>query len=109
MIGVGDDEYFVASDPSPIIEYTNKVVYLEDDEIAVIQKNKDLKIITIKNLEKTPYIQQLEMSLSQIEKGGYEHFMLKEIFEQPQSVKDSMRGRLSLAKQTIADVYKRQI
>jgi len=102
VIGVGDDEYFVASDPSPIIEYTNKVVYLEDDEIAVIQKNKDLKIITIKNLEKTPYIQQLEMSLSQIEKGGYEHFMLKEIFEQPQSVKDSMRGRLSLAKQTIA-------
>lgn len=102
VIGVGDDEYFVASDPSPIIEYTNKVVYLEDNEIAVIQKNKDLKIITIKNLEKTPYIQQLEMSLSQIEKGGYEHFMLKEIFEQPQSVKDSMRGRLSLAKQTIA-------
>jgi glucosamine--fructose-6-phosphate aminotransferase (isomerizing) len=67
-----------------------------------MQKEKDLKIITIKNAEKTPYIQQLEMSLSQIEKGGYKHFMLKEIFEQPQSVRDSMRGRLSLSKQTIS-------
>jgi len=102
VIGVGNDEFFVASDPSPLIEYTNKVVYLEDDEIAVMQKEKDLKIITIKNAEKTPYIQQLEMSLSQIEKGGYKHFMLKEIFEQPQSVRDSMRGRLSLSKQTIS-------
>lgn len=102
VIGVGNDDFFVASDPSPLIEYTNKVVYLEDDEIAVMQKEKDLKIITIKNAEKTPYIHQLEMSLSQIEKSGYEHFMLKEIFEQPQSVRDSMRGRLSLYKQTIS-------
>jgi len=96
VIGIGKDEFFVASDATPIIEYTSHVVFLNDEEIAVIERNKELKIKTIKNQEKTPYIQKLEMSLGEIEKGGYDHFMLKEIFEQPRSIYDSMRGRLHL-------------
>ncbi|MEM9024115.1 MAG: glutamine--fructose-6-phosphate transaminase (isomerizing), partial [Bacteroidota bacterium] len=94
VIGVGDSEYFVASDATPIVEYTKNVVYLEDGEIAVITKGKDLRLFNIDKKEKTPYIQELEMQLEQLEKGGYEHFMLKEIYEQPQSILDSMRGRL---------------
>jgi glucosamine--fructose-6-phosphate aminotransferase (isomerizing) len=93
VIGVGDDEYFLASDATPIIEYTNQVVYLDDYEIAVIRDNK-LQIKTIENVETNPYINQLEMELEAIEKGGYEHFMLKEINEQPRSIADCMRGRL---------------
>lgn len=96
VIGIGKDEFFVASDATPIIEYTNNVVYLGDEEIAIIERNKELKMITILNQERTPYIQKLEMSLSAIEKGGFPHFMLKEIFEQPHSIEDSMRGRLHL-------------
>ena len=98
VIGIGDNEFFIASDPSPIVEYTKNVVYLEDEEVATISRNGELKIKTIKNQEKTPYIQQLEMQLSAIEKGGFPHFMLKEIYEQPKSIKDSMRGRLNAAK-----------
>jgi glucosamine--fructose-6-phosphate aminotransferase (isomerizing) len=94
VIGIGIDEYFVASDASPIIEYTKNVVYLDNEEVALIRRNKDLKIKTIRNVEKTPYIQKLEMNLDALEKGGYEHFMLKEIYEQPHSIRDSMRGRL---------------
>jgi len=94
VIGVGKDEFFVASDATPIIEYTENVVYLNDEEIAIIERGKDLKIKTIRNKSKTPYIQKLEMSLNEIEKGGFEHFMLKEIYEQPRSIHDSMRGRL---------------
>lgn len=95
VIGIGDKETFIASDATPIIEYTKKVVYLNDEEVAIIRRNEDLKIITIKNKDKTPYIQKLEMNLSAIEKGGFPHFMLKEIYEQPRSIGDSMRGRLN--------------
>jgi len=95
VIGVGNGEYFAASDASPIIEYTRNVVYLEDEEIAIIPRYGNLKIKTIKNIERRPYIQTLEVQLNQIEKGGFDHFMLKEIYEQPRSIKDSMRGRLN--------------
>jgi len=94
VIGIGKGEFFLASDATPIIEYTKNVVYLEEEEIAVLRRNEEIKIINIKNQKKTPYIQELEMHLEAIEKGGYEHFMLKEIFEQPRSIKDSMRGRI---------------
>jgi glutamine---fructose-6-phosphate transaminase (isomerizing) len=94
VIGIGEDEFFLASDATPIIEYTKNVVYLEDEEIAVIPRNGELTIKTIKNKKKTPYIQELEMQLEAIEKGGFDHFMLKEIYEQPRSISDSMRGRL---------------
>ena len=94
VIGIGKNEFFVASDATPIIEYTNNVVFMNDEEIAIIERNKELRLITIKNQKQTPYIQKLEMSLNAIEKGGYDHFMLKEIYEQPRSIRDSMRGRL---------------
>lgn len=92
VIGIGDGEYFMASDATPIVEYTKNVTYLNDNEIASIVDGK-LSIKTIDNIERTPYIQTLEMNLEAIEKGGYEHFMLKEIHEQPRSVFDSLRGR----------------
>ncbi len=98
VIGIGNKETFVASDATPIIEYTKKVVYLNDEEIAIIHRNKPLKIKTIKNIEITPYIQKLQVNLSAIEKGGFDHFMLKEIYEQPRSVRDCMRGRLNTEK-----------
>ena len=94
LIGVGENEYFVASDASPIIEYTNKVVYLGEEQIAVIQRGKELRITDLKSVELTPEVQRLEMSLSEIEKGGFPHFMLKEIFEQPRTLRASMTGRL---------------
>lgn len=94
VIGVGEDEFFLASDATPIIEYTKNVVYLEDGEIARLKIGEEMELKTIDNVAKTPYIQELEMNLEAIEKGGYEHFMLKEIFEQPKSIADSMRGRL---------------
>ncbi len=94
VIGVGVDEFFCASDATPIIEYTKNVVYLNDEEIAVINRGEELKIITTKNIAKTPYVQELELNIEAIEKGGYEHFMLKEIFEQPRSIRDSIRGRV---------------
>ena len=94
VIGVGEEEYFVASDATPIIEYTRNVVYLEDGEIARVNRKEELEIKTISNIRKNPYIHELEMSLDSIEKGGYPHFMLKEIFEQPNSVLDTLRGRI---------------
>ena len=94
VVGLGENEFFLASDATPIIEYTKNVVYLEDGEIARIMIGKEIELKTIDNVEKTPYIQELEINLEAIEKGGYEHFMLKEIFEQPKSISDSMRGRL---------------
>ncbi len=94
VIGIGKDDYYVASDATPIIEHTKNVVYLDDEEIALIERGSDLKIKTIRNKEKTPYIHALEMNLTALEKGGFEHFMLKEIYEQPSSIRDSMRGRL---------------
>ena len=98
VIGIGENEYFVASDASPIVEYTKNVVYLEDEEVAFLTRGKELKIKTIKNKEITPYVQELEIELEAIEKGGYDHFMMKEINEQPRSIKDSMRGRLNADK-----------
>jgi len=95
VIGIGEGEFFVASDATPIIEYTNEVVYVNDYEIAVIRDGK-LDIRSKEDVVQTPYIQKLELELDSIEKGGYEHFMLKEIFEQPRSILDSMRGRLEL-------------
>ena len=94
-IGVGVDEYFIASDASPFIEFTKQAVYLEDEELAIIRKGKDLKIRNIKDdtLVDTS-IQELKINLEQIEKGGYDHFMLKEIYEQPNAIKDTYRGRL---------------
>lgn len=94
VIGIGEHEYFLASDATPIIEYTKNVVYLDDEEIAVVEPGKELRIRTIKNVEITPYIQELQMELERLEKGGYEHFMLKEIYEQPRSIRDSLRGRM---------------
>jgi glucosamine--fructose-6-phosphate aminotransferase (isomerizing) len=98
VIGIGEEEYYIASDATPIVEYTKNVVYLEDEEIADISLKGGLKLKTIKNKKKTPYIQELELNLEAIEKGGYDHFMLKEIYEQPRSIKDSMRGRLNSEK-----------
>jgi len=97
VIGIGPDgDYYIASDASPIISYTNNVVYLGDEEIAILDRHQGLRLLNIRNQEKTPYVQALEMKLEAIEKGGFEHFMLKEIYEQPRSIRDSMRGRLRL-------------
>lgn len=96
VVGIGEEEYFIASDATPIVEYTDKVVYVGDEEIVTIRKNEPLRIKTIGNVEKTPEINKLELTLSQLEKGGYPHFMLKEIFEQPQTLADSMRGRVNV-------------
>ena len=95
VIGIGKEEFFVASDATPIVEYTKNVVYLDDEQVAIIEKGQEVKIVDIANKTITPYIQELEMNLEAIEKGGYEHFMLKEIYEQPQSIQASMRGRLN--------------
>jgi len=94
-IGVSDAEYFIASDASPFIEYTSNAIYLEDGEMAIVRLHKALKVIKISDDTLIdPYIQELQMNLEQIEKGGYEHFMLKEIYEQPNVIKDTFRGRL---------------
>ncbi len=96
VVGIGNEgDFYLASDATPIVEYTNQVVYLEDEEIAVVDLNEGLKIFSIGNQEVTPYIQELEMQLEALEKGGYEHFMLKEIYEQPRSITDCFRGRLN--------------
>ncbi len=97
VIGIGDEEFYVASDATPIIEYTKNVIYLGDEEIIEMDLQGNYKIKTIGNEEKIHLIQELEMELEALEKGGYEHFMLKEIFEQPKSIKDSFRGRLNAA------------
>ena len=102
VIGIGENEFFVASDATPIVEYTKNVVYLEDEEIAVMDMHGKLLIKTIRNKEVEPYIQALQIQLEAIEKGGFEHFMLKEIYEQPRSIKDSMRGRLNAVEGVVA-------
>ena len=102
IIGFGQDEFYVASDGSALVEYTDKVIYLDDEEIAVLTKGNDIIVRTIKNKIRSHYIETLEMSLSELEKGGYEHFMLKEIFEQPRSIADSMRGRLNAKKDIVS-------
>lgn len=105
LIGVGKDEYFIGSDGAPIVEYTKKVVYLEDGDVAVVTPKKPLIIRNIndeEHLRKRPYFQKLEMSLDQLEKGGFETYMLKEIFEQPKAIKDSMRGRINIKKDVVS-------
>lgn len=101
VIGIGDGEYFIASDATPIIEYTKNVVYLEDEEVARISLAGGLKIRTTRNHKVTPVITELEMAMESIEKGGYDHFMLKEIHEQPRSIADCLRGRLRLGHEAI--------
>ena len=96
VIGIGEDEYFLGSDATPIIEYTNQVVYLEDENIAVIRLGEELKIFNILNVELNPEIKKVDMDLGQIEKGGYPHFMLKEIFDQPNCLDNCMRGRVNI-------------
>lgn len=96
VVGLGKNEFFLASDATPIVEYTNEVVYVGEEEIVTLHRGKPLKIKTISNVEKTPEIKKLELTLSQLEKGGYPHFMIKEIFEQPQTLADSMRGRVNV-------------
>ncbi|MFT4781187.1 MAG: glucosamine--fructose-6-phosphate aminotransferase (isomerizing) [Psychroserpens sp.] len=94
-IGVGEDEFFIASDASPFIEFTKNAIYLEDEEMAIVRRHKGVKIRKIKDDSLVaPYIQELQLNLEQIEKGGYEHFMLKEIYEQPSAILDTFRGRL---------------
>lgn len=103
VVGIGKEgDFYLASDATPIIEYTKRVVYLDDEEIAVVDLNEGLRIFNIGNQEKTPFIQQLEMELEALEKGGYEHFMLKEIYEQPRSIHDCFRGRLNAAEGYVA-------
>ncbi len=101
VVGIGENEFFLASDASPLIEYTRNVVYLNDEEIAVVNRSGELIIKTIHNEKITPYMEELQMQLDMIEKSGYDHYMLKEIYEQPNSIKDSMRGRLIGTKNSI--------
>lgn len=96
VVGIGDDEFFLGSDASPIVEYTDKVVYLEDGNIAVIRRGEELEVVNIYNRKLSPEIKTVDINLGQIEKGGYAHFMLKEIFEQPECLTNCMRGRINL-------------
>lgn len=96
VVGIGDGEFFIGSDASPIIEYTDKVVYLEDGNIAVINRDRQLEVVNIFNRKINPEIQTVDINLGQIEKGGYPHFMLKEIFEQPDCITNCMRGRVNV-------------
>ncbi len=96
VIGIGEDEFYLASDPSPIVEYTRNVVFVDDEEIAILKLGEELQIRTIKNQVKTPFVEQLELNLGDLEKSGFKHFMIKEIFEQPKSIRDSIRGRVNV-------------
>ena len=95
VVGIGKNEFFLASDATPIVEYTDKVVYLQDGEIAVIRRDKALEVVNLDNVLQNPEVRTVEMNLGQLEKGGYPHFMLKEIFEQPDCINDCMRGRIN--------------
>ena len=98
VVGLGQDEYFLASDASPIVEYTKNVVYIKEEEIVTIDRKEGLRLKTIDNEIQTPFIQHLEIEIESIEKGGYEHYMLKEIHQQPTTMADAMRGRLNVKK-----------
>lgn len=95
VVGIGDNEYFLASDASPIIKFTNKVIYLNDEEIVTISRNQDIEVRNIKNQVQNPKVKQIDLKLEELEKGGYDHFMLKEIFQQPTTIGESMRGRIN--------------
>lgn len=101
IIGLGDKEFLIGSDATPIVEYTNKVIYLDEEEIAVMHRNGDYTITNLSNVEQTPIIKTLEVNLSQLEKANFPHFMLKEIFEQPEALRNSMLGRLSAKTKTV--------
>lgn len=102
VIGYGDDEYYIASDGSPLVEYTRKVTYLEDGQMAIVEQGKPLEVKSIADNKNLPaYIDELKYKLEELEKGGFDHFMLKEIFEQPRAIYDSVRGRTNLQKHTI--------
>ena len=101
VVGIGEDEFFLASDATPIVEYTDKVVYLEDEEIAFIRNGEKLKVVNLNNVECPHEIKTLTMNLGQLEKGGYPHFMLKEIFEQPDCIHDCMRGRINVEQNNV--------
>lgn len=96
VVGIGEGEYFLASDATPIVEYVKDVVYLNDGEIAAINRHKPLKVVNLNNIESKIDIRKLEMNISELEKGGYPHFMLKEIFEQPRTITDCIRGRINV-------------
>ncbi len=96
VVGIGENEFFIGSDASPIVEYTDKVIYLEDGNIAVLRKGEDLKVVNILNRRLNPEIQTVDINLGQLDKGGYPHFMLKEIFEQPDCLTNCMRGRVNV-------------
>jgi len=102
VVGIGDDEFFLGSDASPIIEYTNRVIYIDDDEVVRLQRGMEPRITNLNNVEKPHKIMELEMSLSELEKGGYPHFMLKEIFEQPNTIRECMRGRININLNSVA-------
>jgi len=102
VVGIGEGEFYLASDASPIVEYTRNVVYVEEEEIAILKRGAKLDIRTIRNQIKTPFVEKLEMDLGTLEKGGYKHFMLKEIYEQPKSIRDSIRGRVNVGMDTIS-------
>lgn len=101
ILGIGENEFFIASDATPVVEYTKKVIYLKDEEMVALNRDGSFEILTIHNETISPKIQELELKLEMIEKGGYEHFMLKEIFEQPKSIFDSIRGRIDSNEGTI--------
>lgn len=101
VVGIAENEFFLASDATPIVEYTDKVVYIGEEEIVTLVRGNGMKIKTISNVEKTPEIIKLELTLNQLEKGGYPHFMLKEIFEQPKTLADSMRGRVNVEENNV--------
>ncbi len=96
VVGIGDDEFFLGSDASPIVEYTDKVVYLEDGNIAVLKRGEDLKVVSILGEEQELVVKKVDINLGQLEKGGFAHFMLKEIFEQPECLTNCMRGRVNV-------------
>lgn len=96
VVGIGEDEYFLASDATPIVEYTDKVIYLKDEEIAVIRRGEVLKVVNLNNMEMSHEVEKVKLNLGQLEKGGYAHFMLKEIVEQPHCIYDCMRGRINV-------------
>jgi glutamine---fructose-6-phosphate transaminase (isomerizing) len=95
VVGIGENEFFMASDASPIVEYTKRVVYLNDEEVVCISRNGDVQIKNIQNEELTPFIQEVELEIEALEKGGFDHYMLKEIYEQPTRIADCMRGRMN--------------